>query len=226
MYVSSFLLGRCLRRYLLIIIVLSLAPTPPSYATPMVSDIQLGVEDFLPLPEDHIEQGIAVPALIWRYWQAHGGMEHFGPPLALAERVGAITRQKFTRVVLELHPDQVDTPDLVQLAPLGRVAVASRMFIPAAEQPGVRFFPETSHTLHGAFQRYWERSDGSLLFGPPLSEAFDAPTIDGQRRTMQYFERAVFAYYPEDTSVRLEPLGWVALLRERLATSPTAQQIR
>jgi predicted deacylase len=183
-------------------------------------------EDFLPLPEDHIEQGIKVPAPIWRYWKAHGGMEQFGPPLAPAEHVGAITRQFFMLAVLELHPDEADTPELVQLASLGRVAAASHTFIPAAEQPGVRFFPETSHTLREVFQRYWERRDGALLFGLPLSEEFDAPAADGQLRTVQYFERAIFAYYPEDTSVRLEPLGWIALLRERLATAPTAQQIR
>ena len=37
-----------------------------------------------------------------------------------------------------------------------------------------------------------------------------------RRRIVQYFERAVFAYHPEDGSVRLEPLGWEALVRERL----------
>lgn len=183
-------------------------------------------ENFLPLPEDHIEQGIGVPALIWRYWKAHGGLEQFGLPLAPAERVGAITRQFFARAVLELHPDRADTPLLVQLAPLGRGDAQGHAFPAVAELPGVRFFPETGHTLRAPFQNYWERSDGQLLFGPPLSEEFDAPAADGQRRTMQYFERAVFAFYPEDTSVRLEPLGWAALLRERLATSLAAQQIR
>src|SRR4051794_30375428 len=43
-------------------------------------------EALLPLPEDHEEQGVGVPAIIWRYWKAHGGAERFGLPLAPAER--------------------------------------------------------------------------------------------------------------------------------------------
>src|SRR3954471_8747844 len=35
-------------------------------------------EALLPLPEDHEEQGVGVPAIIWRYWKAHGGAERFG----------------------------------------------------------------------------------------------------------------------------------------------------
>jgi hypothetical protein len=43
---------------------------------------------------------------------------------------------------------------------------------------------------------------------------------------MQIFERAALAYYPEDDSVRAEPLGWAALVRSRLQSAATAQQIR
>jgi predicted deacylase len=182
--------------------------------------------DFMPLPADHQEQGITIPALLWRYWQAHGGLEQFGPPLAPAERAGGTIRQFFARAVLELHPEQADTPYLIQPAPLGRAIAAGRTIAPAAEQPNMRFFPETSHTLREAFAAYWEQHDGMLLFGLPLSEEFDAPAADGVRRTMQLFERAMLAYYPEDGSVRAEPLGWAALVRERLQRSTTAQQIR
>jgi len=182
--------------------------------------------DFMPLPEDHQEQGITVPALLWRYWQAHGGLEQFGPPLAPAGRANGTMRQFFARAVLELHPDQADTPYLVQPAPLGRAIAAGRAIAPAAEQPNMRFFPATSHTLRDAFAAYWEQRDGMLLFGLPISEEFDAPAADGVRRTMQLFERAVLAYYPEDGSVRPEPLGWAALVRDRLRTTTAAQQIR
>jgi predicted deacylase len=182
--------------------------------------------DFMPLPEDHQEQGITVPALIWRYWQAHGGMEQFGPPLAPAERANGTMRQFFARALLEVHPDQADTPYLVQPAPLGRIIAAGRAISPAAEQPNMRFFSATSHTLRDAFAAYWEQRDGMLLFGMPISEEFDAPATDSVRRTMQLFERAVLAYYPADGSVRPEPLGWAALVRDRLQSTPTAQQIR
>jgi len=183
-------------------------------------------DQLLPLPEDHQEQGVVVPALIWRYWKIHGASAHFGAPLAPAEQAGAVTRQFFERAVLELHPDQADTPALVQPMALGRMAARGRTFPPAAEQPGTRFFAESGHTLREAFAAYWDQHDGALLLGTPLSEEFDAPAADGQLRTMQYFERAVLAYYPEDGSVRLEPLGWAALVRTRLDANPTVQQIR
>jgi predicted deacylase len=183
-------------------------------------------EALLPLPADHNEQGITIPALIWRYWQAHGGMEQFGPPLAPAETADGIVRQFFARALLELHPDQADTPYLVQPAPLGRAVAAGRTIAPAVEQANARFFPETGHTLREAFAAYWEQRDGMLVFGLPISEEFEAPAADGVRRTMQLFERAVLAYYPEDDSVHPEPLGWAALVRSRLQTTPTSQQIR
>jgi predicted deacylase len=182
--------------------------------------------EFMPLPADHQEQGITVPALIWRYWQVHGGMEQFGPPLAPAESADGTIRQFFVHALLELHPDQADTPYLVQPAPLGRTIAAGHIIAPAVEQPDVRFFPETSHTLREAFAAYWDQHDGMLLFGLPISEEFDAPAADGARRTLQLFERAALAYYPEDGSVRTEPLGWATLVRERLQSTTAAQQIR
>ncbi|MFL5802491.1 MAG: M14 family metallopeptidase, partial [Roseiflexaceae bacterium] len=182
-------------------------------------------EELLPLPQDSEEAGVRVPALIWRYWKAHGGAERFGPPLAPAKRDGAVTRQYFERALLELRPEQADTPDLVQPAALGRAAAAGFTFQPAKPQPDARFFPETGHTLRAGFLDYWERSDGMQLFGYPLSEEFDAPTVDGQRHTVQYFERAVLVYDPQ-AGVRLEPLGWVALVRARLHGAVRVQQIR
>ncbi|HEU5097928.1 MAG TPA: M14 family metallopeptidase [Roseiflexaceae bacterium] len=181
-------------------------------------------EELMPLPEDHQEAGLTVPALIWRYWQAYGGLTQFGPPLAPAESAGGITRQFFERTLLELHPGQADSPYLVQPAALGR-AYAGRATTPV-ESPEARLFPETGHTLRGAFASYWDQHDGMLVLGLPLSEEFEAPAADGARRTMQVFERMVLAYYPEDGSVRAEPLGWAALVRSRLQSAMTTQQIR
>ncbi len=200
----------------------------PDYAQNLaaVQVLLRAAEELLPLPADRAEQGVPVPALIWRYWKAHGGAARFGPPLAPAEHDGSITWQVFERAVLELNPDQADTPALVRLAPLGRLAAAGRAFAPAPAPPNARFFPETGHTLREAFELFWEQHDGPSLFGAPISEEFETITADGQRRIVQYFERAVFAYYPEDGSVRLEPLGWAALVRQRIQAPTLAQQIR
>ena len=178
-------------------------------------------EELLPRPENHEEHGFVMPALIWRYWKAHGGLERFGSPLTPPVQQGEMTRQIFERAILEVRPGQADTPDLVQLAPLARDAL-SRERVPARLPP----FSEARPALHGPFLTYWERSDGMQLLGAPLSEVFEGLAADGRRRTMQYFERGVLAYHPEDDRVQLEPLGWVTLVRDRIQDAPYAQQLR
>ena len=179
----------------------------------------------LPLPADHAEHGVVVPALLWRFWQAHGGLARFGPPLAAPTTANGVTRQWFERALLELHPDQADTPQLVQLAPLGRQVLGAPA-PPAPERDGARFFPETGHSVSEAFLADWQQHDGAALLGFPLEEEHSAPAADGVARPIQYFERGALAYYAEDGSVRLEPLGWAALVRARLAESTAAQQVR
>ena len=63
-------------------------------------------------------------------------------------------------------------------------------------QEGERFFPETAHSVSGEFLlRYQSVSDPLLLFGYPISEAFQDPTTG---RLVQYFQRARFDFYPEN----------------------------
>ncbi|MEM8530560.1 MAG: M14 family metallopeptidase [Chloroflexota bacterium] len=182
--------------------------------------------DLLPLPESQEEANIEIPALIWRYWKAHGGADIFGMPLTPAEQDGEITRQVFEHAILAHHPDRNGTPQMVQPLPLGREALAGREFTTVEPTTDIRFFSETGHTLRGAFQRFWEQQSGEYLFGAPLSEEREEWTIDGQRRIVQYFEQAVFAYYPEDDSVQLEPLGWQSLIRAEFEQTTAVQQIR
>jgi predicted deacylase len=180
-------------------------------------------EAIMPLPEDGQVAGYAVPAPIYRYWRALGGEERFGPPLAPA-RVGPDgVAQTFAKAEIALRHAQVDTPYYVQPAPLGAAAARDLAYggaafvAPVAAAPVGRLFPETGHTLKEAFLDFWERGGGVDVFGLPLSEEFEATAADGRRRTVQYLERAVLAYYPEDGGVRLEPLGERALALERLA---------
>ncbi|MGQ9926851.1 MAG: hypothetical protein ACUVS4_08270 [Chloroflexaceae bacterium] len=55
-------------------------------------------------------------------------------------------------------------------------------------QSDVRFFPETQHSLRGAFRVFWEANGGVEIFGFPITEEFTGS--DG--RMMQWFERARF----------------------------------
>lgn len=60
-------------------------------------------------------------------------------------------------------------------------------------------FPETGHTLSGAFLAFWEQHGGLAIFGYPITEAFDEESlIDGQVYRVQYFERQRFELHPEN----------------------------
>ncbi len=67
------------------------------------------------------------------------------------------------------------------------------------QQPGVRYFGETGHTLRGVFRDYWEQNGGLTRFGYPRTEEYvERNSADGQLYTVQYFERARFEYHPEN----------------------------
>lgn len=60
------------------------------------------------------------------------------------------------------------------------------------------YFLESGHTLGGAFRRYWELHGGVQKLGYPISEEVSEPNpLDGELRTVQYFERAVLEHHPE-----------------------------
>jgi hypothetical protein len=67
------------------------------------------------------------------------------------------------------------------------LALATTLF-PALAQSDVRTFPETGHTLRGAFRSFWEVNNGLANFGLPITEEYVAPN----GRTSQWFERARF----------------------------------
>jgi predicted deacylase len=213
-------------------------------------------ETLLPLPADRSENGFVVPALIWRYWQAHGGAEVFGWPVQPAEMMpDGTVAQTFTNARLVLRPEQADTPFLVEPEPLGHALVtASAAGLPAGVAPvddifssltlppateGLRtlampvpaganslFLEETGYTLSAGFLDYWRRHGGADVFGYPLSPEVQARAADGQPRTMQYFERAVLAYYPAEGRVRPEPLGWQMLLAAQVQEPWVVPQVR
>jgi predicted deacylase len=198
--------------------------------------------DLLPLPQDGFENGIPVPALIWRYWRSHGGAEVFGVPLTHARPTRDGLEQTFSRARLRLRPALADTAFLVQPAPLGYLRMATRGTpvtavpqAPAAERypaqpqpPGATqvTFEASGHTLSAGFLDYWQRNGGLDVFGYPLSEEMTERTSDGQRRTVQYFERALLAYDAASGSMRPEPLGWQVLHIEQARAPWVAPQIR
>lgn len=87
----------------------------------------------------------------------------------------------------------------------------ARVFAPVAPpQDGSLFFPQTGHTLRGAFREYWEAHGGLPIFGYPTSEEFTTQSDDGQMRLVQFFERHRLEFHPESPApynVQLSRLG-------------------
>ncbi len=77
-----------------------------------------------------------------------------------------------------------------------------------------RYFLESGHTLRGGFRAFWEANGGLARFGYPLTEEQAARNPDdGQTRTVQYFERALFELHSDaaGSRVQLAPLGRLLL---------------
>src|SRR5436190_4551106 len=70
-----------------------------------------------------------------------------------------------------------------------------------------RYFPESGHSLGGAFKHSWESRGGLAQFGYPLTEPFDEASLDdGKVYAVQYFERARFELHPENAGTPYEVL--------------------
>src|SRR5215213_9937027 len=67
-------------------------------------------------------------------------------------------------------------------------------------QGGCTTFPETGKTVCGRFLKYWEQHGGLAQQGFPVTEEIqETNDTDGKIYSVQYFERAVFEYHPENT---------------------------
>jgi hypothetical protein len=69
----------------------------------------------------------------------------------------------------------------------------------AVAQDECRTFPETGKTVCGRFLQYWQQHGALAQQGFPISEAIqETSATDGKIYTVQYFERAIFEYHPEN----------------------------
>jgi polysaccharide biosynthesis protein PslG len=69
----------------------------------------------------------------------------------------------------------------------------------ASNEQAAQTFPETNKTIRGTFLRYWKEHGGLPQQGFPISEEMtEQSDTDGKFYTVQYFERAVFEYHPEN----------------------------
>lgn len=99
----------------------------------------------------------------------------------------------------------VDSVWLVGAGGAGPAPAQTQAQAEEVEEPAVRHFPETGYDVGHAFLDFWRQYGGLAVFGYPLSNE-----LDENGRTVQYFERAVFEFHPEnppDHRVLLRLLG-------------------
>jgi uncharacterized protein YkwD len=168
-------------------------------------------------PQYFAETHHNLKGLFLQYWTGQGGLAQQGYPLTEEfSEVSTLdgktyTVQYFERAVFEQHPENTGTPYAVLLTQLGTYELRQRYpggaprGTPSASNP--RFFSETGHTLGGKFRTYWEQHGGLAQQGYPLTDEFpEQSRLDGKTYTVQYFERAVFEYHPENAGSPYEVL--------------------
>ncbi len=187
----------------LILLALLLSLAPPGAA-------QAGTRTFP-------ETGQTVGGLFLTYWDGHGGLPQQGYPISseineVSDLDGhTYTVQYFERAVFERHPENAGTPFEVLLAQLGTYQYRAKYPDGAPDQhaspDNARLFAETGKHLGGKFRAYWESHGGLAQQGYPISEEFtEVDDLNGHSYTVQYFERAVFQWHPENAGTPFEVL--------------------
>jgi hypothetical protein len=170
------------------------------------------------------------------YWQNHGGLAQQGYPLteeltAVSDLDGKSYRmQVFERAVFEAHPEN-PAPNDILLSQLGTARYKQKYASGApngVSAPGGIWFEQTGHSIGGKFLAYWRSHGGLAQQGYPISEEFQEQSdLNGKTYTVQYFERAVFEYHPENAppnDVLLAQLGALKLRAQQVRQTPAAQQ--
>ena len=145
------------------------------------------------------ESGVCLAGRFLDYWRAHGGLAVFGYPIApeqpekLADHQ-VHTVQYFERARFEQHPGHAPPYDVL-LGQLGRYHHTPDP--PAPPRADALYFPETGHSVGGAFRAFWEAHGGLATLGYPLSEERQQATGLATTMTVQWFERARLEDHPE-----------------------------
>ncbi len=179
-----------------------------------------------PLQRSFEQTGHTVSGPFLGFWNTWGGLSQFGYPITDAISEDGMTVQYFERARFELHSEDKVNP--VQLTRLGGNIVSRRSYNTSPATPlkagDNQFFEATAHNVSKSFLSYWRNHGGLTVFGYPLTERFDeVSAIDGNRYTVQYFERARFELHVDSDGngyVLLGPLG----VEELAANRPAIQQ--
>jgi|GEM_PF-2942616 len=198
--------------------------SPPASATPMPTATPATQENGAPAvtvpgsgSRTFTETGKVVSGLFLDYWNNNGALARQGYPISSAMSEASdldgktYTVQYFERAVFEYHPEN-KAPYDVLLSQLGTFQYKKKYPAGAPNQqpnntPGSMTFSQTGKRLGGKFLDYWKAQGGVQQFGYPLSDEFmEKSDLDGKTYLVQYFERAVFEYHPENAGTPYEVL--------------------
>lgn len=210
---------------LLAIVVALLCPLAPAIAAPAPAPAPApllpGTFTYFP------RTGHNISLRIKQFYDSHGGLDIFGLPLTEVFNEDGMQVQYFERARFELHPE-LPPEFYVSLTLLGSHFTEGRgepEFQWLAASPGGdrSFFPESGHSLGGAFRGFWQGRGGLAAFGYPVSEELtEVSPQDGKPYVVQYFQRARFELHPENAGTAYEvQLGQLG--RQFLDQRPAAQ---
>ncbi len=132
------------------------------------------------------------------FFNQNGGLDMFGYPRTEQFVSNGRLVQYFQRARFEYWPEN-PPPYNVQLMLIGDAVMGpGDPPIPSSQIPppgdsGRTYFPQTGHTLSGAFRDFFIQHGGLTLFGYPTSEEYVGPS----GFIIQRFQRARFEYHPE-----------------------------
>ncbi|MDQ6694278.1 MAG: PQQ-dependent sugar dehydrogenase [Chloroflexota bacterium] len=167
------------------------------------------------------ETGKSVQGKFLDYWNGHGGLGQQGFPISgeMQEKSDndgkTYTVQYFERAVFEAHPEN-PAPNDVLLSLLGAQLYKQKYPSGAPGQTanretGAHLFTETGKSVGGLFRSYWNSHGGLAQQGYPVSEEFtERSDLDGKSYKVQFFQRAILEYHPENQppyNVLLSQLG-------------------
>ncbi|MGI8588669.1 MAG: alkaline phosphatase family protein [Chloroflexia bacterium] len=172
------------------------------------------------------ETGKTVSGTFLDYWNTHGGLQQQGYPITgeMQEKSDTdgktYTVQYFERAVFEQHPEN-PAPFNLLLTLLGTFRYQQKYptgapgQVPDTSAGSIRF-PETGKRLGGQFLTYWQQHGGLMQQGFPISEEFaEKSDLDGKTYMVQYFQRAVFEWHPDNPDPYKVLLSQLGTLRAR-----------
>jgi photosystem II stability/assembly factor-like uncharacterized protein len=153
----------------------------------------------------------------WTHYQASGDVGENAMLYGVAATshsdltaVGYAAEGGVERSLVERYTDPCAQPTI---APTGTPTPTPALPVATVPIPGsnTRQFPETGKTVSGLFLDYWDRNGGLAQQGYPISGVIgEISPLNNKPYTVQYFERAVFEYHPENQApynVLLSQLG-------------------